>query len=225
MADLLILDRLVVRRGKRFSLEPTSLTLTEESGVVGLFGQNGAGKTTLLKATAGLIDHHAGDIRTRNGRTPVFLPDRPYLYDFLRVDETPRLLSRYYDDYSVEIADQVIDDLGLDRSQRVAHLSKGMSEQLSLGLMLARRADVYLFDEPLAAVDPVTRDVVLSLIQRHRPEDSTVVISTHLISGLESLFDEFAILHEGRLLLHEPVGTLLRDGGLEETFKKVVRGA
>lgn len=225
MADLLTLDRLVVRRGRKFSLAPTSLTLTEESGIVGLFGQNGAGKTTLLKAVAGMVDHHEGDIRTRNGRVPAFLPDRPYLYEFLRVDETPRLLARYYDDYSVEIADEIIDDLGLDRSKRVGHLSKGMSEQLSLGLMLARRAEVYLFDEPLAAVDPVTRDVVLSLIQRHRPEGSAVVISTHLIAGLESLFDEFAILHEGRLLLHEPVDTLMRDGGLEETFKKVVRGA
>ena len=116
--------------GEKFSLAPTSLTLTEESGVVGLFGQNGAGKTTLLKAVAGLIDHHGGDIRTRNGRAPAFLPDRPYLYEFLRVDETPRLL--------------------------------------------ARRAEVYLFDEPPAAVDPVTRDVVLSLIQRHRPEGSAV---------------------------------------------------
>lgn len=225
MDELIELDRLVVRRGVKFSLSPVSLTLTKKSGIVGLFGQNGAGKTTLLKATAGLIRHQEGRILTKNGRPPVFLPDEPYLYEFLRVGEAPELLSRYYGDFSIETAEEIISDLGLDRSKRVSHLSKGMSEQLSLGLMLARRSDVYLFDEPLAAVDPATRDIVLSLIQRHRPPHSVVVISTHLIAGLEALFDECIMLHEGRVLLHEPVRELVQDGGLEETFKKVVRSA
>src|SRR5690606_509777 len=98
-------------------------------------------------------------------------------------------------------------------------------EQLSLGMMLARRSSLYLFDEPLAAVDPVTRDLVLELIKRHKPKDAAVIISTHLISGLEDLFDECLVLHNGELLMHQKVDSLQAEGGLEESFKKVIRNA
>src|SRR5690625_3777037 len=225
MDNLLEIEDLVVRRGTHFSLSPICLSLSSKSGIVGLFGQNGAGKTTLLRAIAGLIKYQQGMVRVAGGRAPVFLPDRPYIYDFLRVGETPQVLRTYFSDFSIDIADDIITDLGLDRRKRVSQLSKGMSEQLSLGMMLARRAHVYLFDEPLAAVDPATRDVVLSLIERHQPEGSTIVISTHLISGLECLFNECLVLHEGQLLLHERVDDLLADGSLEDAFKKVMANA
>lgn len=225
MPDLLEVDHLVVRRGTKFALAPISFSLTDQSGIVGLFGQNGAGKTTLLKALAGLLRHQGGTISSLGDQRPVFLPDHPYLYDFLRVGECATLLGRYFADFSVEVADEIVTDLGLDRGKRLSQLSKGMAEQLSLGMMLARRGQVYLFDEPLAAVDPLTRETLVRLIHRHRPAGAAVVISTHLISGLEELFDQFMVMHEGALLLHEPVSELAVAGGLEETFKKAVRSA
>ncbi|MGP9728224.1 ATP-binding cassette domain-containing protein, partial [Glutamicibacter sp. 363] len=223
--NLLEVDQVVVRRGKRFSLSPISFKLTESSGIVGLFGQNGAGKTTLLKAMAGMLSMGHGSVSIAGSNRPVFLPDKPYLYDFLRVSECPELLQRYYSDFSVDIAEEILSDLKLDRSLKLSQLSKGMMEQLSLGMMLARRSNLYLFDEPLAAVDPVTRDLVLELIERHRPSGAAVVISTHLITGLESLFNECLVLHDGKLLMHEKVNVLQNSGGLEETFKKVIRNA
>lgn len=225
MADIVVVHDLVVDRGRNFSLAGPSFALSTGSGVVGLFGQNGAGKTTLLQALAGLLPIKSGTVRVSPRSQPVFLPDHPYVYAFLRVQECPAVFADMFSDFSVDVADAVIDELRLDRRKRIAELSKGMSEQLSLGLMLARRSNLYLFDEPLAAVDPATRDVVLDLITRYRPKDATVLISTHLIAGLESLFHECLVLHEGRLLLHEKVEDVSRRGGLETAFKEVVRHA
>lgn len=225
MAGIVVVDDLVVDRGRDFSLAGLSFTLSTGSGVVGLFGQNGAGKTTLLEALAGLLPIKSGTVSVSAGSHPVFLPDHPYVYDFLRVQECPVIFADMFSDFSIDVADAVIDELGLDRRQRVGQMSKGMSEQLSLALMLARRSNLYLFDEPLAAVDPATRDVVLDLMGRYRPPDAAVLVSTHLISGLESLFHECLVLHEGRLLLHERVEDVSRGRGLETAFKEVVRHA
>jgi len=223
--NLLEVDRLTVRRSRKPILHSITLSLDANAGIVGLFGENGAGKTTLLQAAAGLITHQEGSIRASDGRVPVLLPDRPYLYDFLRVGECPQVLAGYFSDFAADIAEDIIAELDLKSSKRVGQLSKGMAEQLSLGMMLARRARVYLFDEPLAAVDPVTRDTLLELIRRYRPRDSVMVISTHLIAGLESLFDEFVILHQGRILLHEKTDALRAKDTLEDTVKEAMRNA
>jgi ABC superfamily ATP binding cassette transporter, ABC protein len=104
----------------------------------------------------------------------------------------------------------------------VGDLSKGMEEQLNLGMALARRSSVYLFDEPLAAVDPVTRDRMLDLIEQHKPDNALVIISTHLIAGLESLFDECVVLHDGRVLLRLRVSDMPEGRGLEERIKEAM---
>ncbi|MCD4557439.1 ATP-binding cassette domain-containing protein [Schaalia sp. lx-100] len=225
MTEVLGASGLVVRRGS-FSLTPISFSLDENSGIVGLFGQNGAGKTTLLRALAGLAPITSGTVRRRHtqARRPVFLPDSPYLYGFLRVQECVDLMARYFSDFSRQRAITLIDELELDKRKPVNALSKGMGEQLSIALMLARDNDVYLFDEPLAAVDPVTRDVLVQIIWANIPPNAVALLSTHLIFGLQDLFDSYMVIHDGALVRTEQISTAHERENLESIVKEAILG-
>ncbi|RJF43864.1 ABC transporter ATP-binding protein [Actinomyces sp. 2119] len=224
MTALLELEDLVVSRGRRFRLAPLTIRF-DTPGVVGLFGHNGAGKTTLLKALAGLLPLRSGSVKTPGAALPTLLPDSPFLYTFLRVGSVPDVLGDYFEDFDRDRARSIINSLSLDTSKKVGDLSKGMEEQLNLGMTLARRSSVYLLDEPLAAVDPVTRDRMLELIGQHRPADALIIVSTHLIAGLEPLFDECVVLHDGRMLLRTQASQASSGQSLEARIKEAMQRA
>lgn len=223
MPDVLTLDGVSVRLGGRPVLDDVSLQLTDRGHVVGLFGQNGAGKSTLLRCVAGLVRRHEGTVAVPHGGVAL-LPDAPFLYPRLRLDTAVRLAADLWDDLDVGHAVRTLDRLGLPPRLRVGEASKGMLEQLHLALVLARRRQLTLLDEPLAAVDPLTRDQLVDLLRSQREPGSTVVVSTHLVSGLEDLFDEVVVVHDGRIVLHDEVGAVARRGGLEARVKEVLAG-
>ncbi|GGO98205.1 ATP-binding cassette domain-containing protein [Actinomyces gaoshouyii] len=225
MDMLLELNDFVVSRGRKFSLSPVNIRFNDPN-IVGLFGHNGAGKTTLLKALSGLLPVQSGESHIKDMSYPVFLPDTPFIYKFLKVGSVPGVLAKYFNDFDADLGESIIGDLSLDVKKRVGELSKGMEEQLNLGMTLARRSSVYLFDEPLAAVDPVTRDHMLDLIKRYKPNDALLIISTHLISGLESLFDECLVLHNGKILLRISVSdSISNNQSLESRIKEAMINA
>ena len=224
MNTLLELEDLVVSRGRRFSLAPLTIRF-DRPDIVGLFGHNGAGKTTLLKALAGLLPIQSGTVKLSEAATPTLLPDTPFIYKFLKVGSVPNVLADYFNDFDLERGRSIINELSLDKSKKVSDLSKGMEEQLNLGMTLARRSSVYLFDEPLAAVDPVTRDRMVNLIKLHKPKDALLIISTHLIAGLESLFDECVVLHNGRMLLRLRASDISPGQSLEIKIKEAMLNA
>lgn len=223
MPDIVTVEDLTVRLGRKTALDDLSLSLADRGHVVGLFGQNGAGKSTLIRTLCGLINRYTGTVRT-SATTIAYLPDTPFLAPWLRIEESVQLAAELWSDFDSEVAETIVERLGLDPGLRVRHASKGMSEQLHLGLVLARRSPLYVFDEPLAAVDPLTRDRLVEMVRRHRAPGSTVIISTHLIAGLESLFDEAVVIHAGSVVLHEDT----RSGGaaraLEARVKEVIAG-
>lgn len=202
------------------ALDDVTLSI-ERNSVVGLFGQNGAGKTTLIRAACGVINRFTGSIDPR-GATVGYLPDEPFLFRDVTLAKHIQMCAQLFDDFDAGLAGQMIDELGLDKDLKISRASRGMSEQVHLAFVLARRCELYFFDEPLAAVDPLTRDSILDMIEKYRSPGSTVVISTHLIAGLEALFDDVVVLHKGRLLLHEKSQVVAANGGLEERFKEVV---
>lgn len=222
MTHALQCKKLSVRFGRRKALDRLDLVIEDQGRIVGLFGQNGAGKSTLMRVMCGLIGRYQGTVQTSPGNV-AYLPDAPFLYSFLRLDECIRTAKDLFEDFDPSIARAIFEDLGLPLSMKVREASKGMGEQIHLGLILARRCQLYVFDEPLAAVDPFTRDKLIDLIRRHRMDGSTVIISTHLIGGLEELFDEAIVIHDGRLVLHENVRDIAAIGGLESRVKEVIR--
>ena len=119
----------------------------------------------------------------------------------------------------------MIDDLGINRSQTMKKMSKGTKEKLQLCLVMAREAEVYLLDEPIGGVDPATRDYILRTIISNYNEDAVVIISTHLISDIESVLDDVVFIKDGRIVLHKTAEEIREEKGesVDELFREVFR--
>ena len=187
--------------------------------VIGLLGPNGCGKSTLIKLVAGLLTPDRGRIkiagRIRSPRTNSlisYLPERTYFNPKMTVAELIKFFSDFYSDFDSSLAKKMLKDLHIGQSARLSTLSKGNKEKVQLVMVMSRRAKLYLLDEPIAGVDPATRDYILrTIISAHRP-DSTVIITTHLIYDIENSLDEFYFMGRD--------GAVLMSGNVAETKKK-----
>lgn len=197
--------------GYQTALEDVTLSL-ECGRIVGLLGPNGSGKTTLLKLLNGLLVPTGGTI-TIGGYAPgvvtkqhvSYLPDSNYFPRWMRVSELLTYFSDFFEDFETEKATYMLNSLDISTEMKLAHMSKGTLEKVQLVLAMSRKANLYCLDEPIGGVDPATRDYILNTIVGNYSENSTVIISTHLISDVENVLDEVIFLQNGQVRLHSSV--------------------
>ncbi|MBQ3816756.1 MAG: ABC transporter ATP-binding protein [Clostridia bacterium] len=204
----------------------------EKGKIIGLLGPNGSGKTTLIKLAAGLLKQNSGEILI-DGAAPgeitksyvSYLPERNFLSNAMKVYETLDLFESFYPDFDRSRAEEMLAKLNIHPSQKYKSLSKGTKEKVQLVLVMARRAKLYLLDEPIGGVDPATRDYILNTIVSNYAEDATVLISTHLISDVENVLDEFIFLKQGKVVLHSSSDEIRSEYGksVDEYFREVFR--
>ena len=217
--------------GKEEALGPINLEI-QRGRIVGLLGPNGSGKTTLIKLANGLlvptegeilIDGHSPGLETK--KIISYLPDKNYLDDDQSVDSIIQLFVDFYEDFDEEKARGMLKSLEIDPSKRFRILSKGTKEKVQLILVMSRKADLYLLDEPIAGVDPAARDYILDTIISNYDENSTVIISTHLISDIEKVLDEVIFIQKGHITLHSTVDEIREEQGksVDEYFREVFR--
>ena len=188
--------------------------------VVGLLGPNGSGKTTLIKVLNGLLKPTGGQVYI-DGHVPgvytksivSYLPDRTYFADWMRVKDIFDLFADFYQDFDRPRAVDMCHALGIDENAKIKTMSKGTKEKVQLILVMSRKAQLYLLDEPIAGVDPAAREYILSTIINNYNEDGTVVISTHLISDIERILDEVIFIRDGKVLRHEAVDEMKEKEG------------
>lgn len=209
------------------------LNMTIPAGkIVGLLGTNGSGKTTLIKLAAGLLTPTSGEILI-SGKAPgietksliSYLPERTYLYEWMTVSQILDFFCDFYTDFDRNRAEQMLTALSVPVTSRLKTLSKGTKEKVQLILVMSRRARLYLLDEPIGGVDPATRDYILgTIIQNYSPE-SSILISTHLISDVEKILDEFYFIHEGTVIASGTTDDVRQNQGksLDELFREVFR--
>ena len=213
------------------ALHDVSFSL-EKGRIVGLLGPNGSGKSTLMKLANGLlyptqggilIDGMAPGVETK--KVVSYLPDKNYLNDWMSVRQLVNFFGDFYEDFQKEAAVEMIQRLGIPMHAKLKTLSKGTKEKVQLILVMSRKARLYLLDEPIGGVDPAARDYILHTIISNYSEDATVVISTHLISDVESILDQVLFISEGKILLDSPVDELREknnmsvDAWFREVFK------
>ena len=130
-----------------------------------------------------------------------------------------------FEDFDSNRAFALLRDLGIDTSIKLSSLSKGNREKVQLILAMSRRAKLYLLDEPIAGVDPATRDFILKTIIQNYDREATILISTHLIADVEEVLDEFIFLKNGSLLRCEDVKTFKEREGMtiDEAFRRDFR--
>lgn len=210
-----------------------NLNLSLEGGqIVGLLGPNGSGKTTLIKILNDLLKADRGNILI-DGKNPstetkevvAYLPDRNSLPDYMKIKDLINMQADFFKDFDAHKANSMIEDLGINTNIRFKSLSKGMGEKVQLALVMSRKAKVYLLDEPIGGVDPAARDYILrTIISNYNPE-SVVIISTHLISEIESVLDDVIFIENGEIVLHKSPDLIREEYAKEvdELFREVFK--
>lgn len=176
--------------------------------IVGLLGKNGMGKTTIIKLINDLLTPTSGEVLINGKRPSVeskkiisYLPERTYLDKGMTVKETFKFFEDFYDNFDSKKAYELLKKLDLDKDMKLTKMSKGMQEKVQLILVMSRKADLYILDEPLGGVDPATRDYILDTILSNFNEGASVIISTHLIADIERILDEVIFIDKGKIVL------------------------
>ncbi|MCH5197659.1 MAG: ABC transporter ATP-binding protein [Oscillospiraceae bacterium] len=204
-----------------------------EGKIVGLLGPNGCGKTTLIKILAGLIHDYSGMVKVGGKSIGIaskaavaLLPDSTYFPDRFKTIDCINYFADFFLDFNKFKAIEFASEFGLDLNQRIKTMSKGMQEKLQLLVVMSRAADIYLLDEPLGGVDPAARSVIMDIIMSSYKENSTLLLSTHLVNDLEHSFDHVLMLGKGKVLVNTGIETLRSTGkSVEEIFKEVIGDA
>ncbi|WP_032122088.1 ABC transporter ATP-binding protein [Clostridium amazonitimonense] len=198
--------------------------------VLGLLGPNGSGKTTFIKILTGILRQSSGDILINGHRPGVdtksiisYLPDKNYLYKWMKVSDSIQFFKDFYKDFDEVKAYELLDFMKLDKNAKVTSLSKGMSEKLNLTLVLSRKAKLYVLDEPIAGVDPVAREKILDAIINNYNENSSMIITTHLVRDIERIFDQVSFISEGKIILSGNAEELREKRGksIDELYREV----
>ena len=222
---------LTKRYQKTTALDGVDLELPQGK-IVGLLGPNGSGKTTFIKLAAGLLTPSSGEIRVcgepigpASKALVSYLPDKTYLNRQQRIREVLDTFQDFYSDFQRDRAERMLAALGIDPDARLKTLSKGNQEKVQLVLVMSRRAKLYLLDEPIGGVDPAARDYILNTIISNYDPEATVLISTHLISDVERVLDEFLFLYQGKVIQKGEADAVREETGksLDELFREVFK--
>lgn len=220
---------------KSFSGRPVLLgaNLTLERGrIIGLLGPNGSGKSTLIKLINGLLKPDTGrilingmEIGPETKKLVSYLPERTYLSDGMRVREIVAFFGDFYEDFDASAAKEMLRRLQIEENARLKTLSKGTKEKVQLILVMSRRAQLYILDEPIGGVDPAARDYILDTILQNYGENSSILISTHLISEIERVLDDVIFMTGGGVTAPVSAEELRQENGMsvDAYFRQIYR--
>lgn len=212
--EILSINNLEKSFGKKEVLKGLSLSVPEHS-VFGFVGRNGAGKTTTMKAVLGLLRPDKGEIyisgekvsygNTATNRYVGYLPDVPEFYSFMTPSEYLYLCGESLNMDRADIKKrscELLSMVGLENEKsRIKGFSRGMKQRLGIAQALIGRPKLLICDEPTSALDPVGRKEILDILLSVR-EETTVFFSTHILSDVERICTEIALLNDGKIAMH-----------------------
>nr|WP_246351484.1 ABC transporter ATP-binding protein [Deinobacterium chartae] len=230
-SSVLRTEGLYKRYWRKTALEPLNFSL-EVGEFVGLLGVNGSGKSTLMKMAAGLVRPSGGHLEVL-GLPPgphsklevAFLPELDHLYPRWTAREAFAFFDRFFTMNRARFFG-LLEFLRLEETARFGTLSKGNRTRLRLALTLAREARLYLLDEPLSGIDPLTREqILMTLMREFRATDMTMMLATHQVAEAETLFDRVLVLDEGRVLLEGTADEIRarRGSSIDRAVKEAAR--
>ena len=231
MDELLRCDSLTMQYGSKTALDSISLSIPR-GRIIGLLGPNGSGKTTLIKLINGLLTPTSGHLYiegmepgAETKKVVSYLPERTYFNSWMKVTDILDFFCDFYEDFSRNRAEDMLNRLGINPADRLSTMSKGTKEKVQLIMVMSRDADLYCLDEPIGGVDPAARDYILQTIISNYNENASVLISTHLISDIESVLDDVIFIQNGHIRLHTSVDAIREQEGksVDALFREVFR--
>lgn len=186
--------------------------------IFSLLGPNGAGKTTTLRMIAGIINPTSGsaivdnvDISSGDGEVKKkigFLTGSTGLYERLNADETIEFFGKLHQIPEKKLKERkeyLFEKLGINdfRKKRVGQLSTGMKQKVSITRTLIHDPEVLIFDEPTSGLDVITAESIIDLIRESKANNKTVIFSSHIMSEVDLLCDDLAIINKGNIIYND----------------------
>lgn len=213
--------------GKKQALNNINITI-EPGKIYGLLGPNGSGKTTLIKLINDLLTPASGEILIKGEKPGIeskkiisYLPERTYLNMNFKVKELLDFFQDFYENFNKEKAQELLKKLNINEEDKLKTMSKGTKEKVQLILVMSRKADIYILDEPIGGVDPASRDYILETILNNFDENSSMIISTHLIQDIENILDNVIFINNGNIILNDIADNIRKEK--EKTIDQVFR--
>lgn len=214
-------ENVSLKYGNYAALQDVSFELPDKK-IYGLLGRNGAGKTSLLSILASFRKQSSG-IVTIHGEAPfenasimqqvAFLYNKDYKEESDNVKQLLDGVERYRPNFDREYAEYLVKRFKLDQNKAIKKLSKGMQSAVNVTIGLASRAPITIFDEVYLGMDAPSRDIFYKeLLEDQAKHPRTIILSTHLVSEMDYLFDEVLLLHDGKIMLQEDYDSLISKG-------------
>lgn len=218
--DILQITAISKQFGSHRVLDALSFSVKEGS-IFGFIGQNGAGKTTTMKMILGLLPIDSGEItvcgeRVKYGENKTnqfigYLPDVPEFYNYMNSTEYLKLCGEITGIPKEKLLGRIKELLtlvGLEPNRKkIGGFSRGMKQRLGIAQALLNEPKLLICDEPTSALDPIGRVEILEILQKVKGK-TTVIFSTHILSDVERICDEIAVLHDGKVALTGTIASL-----------------
>ncbi len=143
----------------------------------------------------------------------------------MKVSNIIDFFTDFYDNFDKNKAYEMLERLHINPKDQLKTMSKGTKEKVQLILVMSRKADLYLLDEPIGGVDPAARDYILNTIISNYNPDGTILISTHLISDIEQILDDVIFIQNGTIIKTASVDDIRSQEGksIDTLFREVFR--
>ncbi len=209
MNDLLTVKDLTYRKNQKTILKDANLNLSSGK-IVALLGENGAGKTTLMRIIAGVAKNYKGEVNLEGTTKEAarkaklsFTDGLTGFSDSTKIKDVVKFYATIFQDFDENEFDELRKFMKLDNDMKLSQLSRGMREKLIIALTLARKADLYLLDEPFGGIDAMARKKIINSIILWKDEKATILISDHFVNEISSLLDEVVIVKDHTILEHK----------------------
>jgi ABC-type multidrug transport system, ATPase component len=218
--DILQIDGISKQFGTNKVIDRLSFSVKEGS-IFGFIGQNGAGKTTTMKMILGLLKIDQGEIKVcgekvtygqnKTNQMIGYLPDVPEFYNYMKPKEYLMLCGEITGIPRAELDSKISELLNLvgliGANKKIGGFSRGMKQRLGIAQALLNEPKLLICDEPTSALDPIGRKEILDILERVKGK-TTVIFSTHILSDVERICDEIAVLHDGKVALTGTIAQL-----------------
>ena len=205
--------------GRKTAVDHISLQFAPGK-IYAMLGPNGSGKTTLMKMAVGLVKPNSGGfyynekpVGQESRKEIAYMSTEPYFYSWMSVRDVGKYYADFFEDFSMEEYEKLIQRMELSMDMNTKSLSSGMMAKLKIAVTMARNARVYLLDEPLNGIDLLARDEIMTSILEVASPDVALVISSHLVDELERIADTAIFVKESHLIEVCDVETLRMEQG------------
>jgi ABC-2 type transport system ATP-binding protein len=207
------------------------ITLELDGGkIYAILGPNGSGKTTFMKIVAGLVKPTAGTILYKgkpigfdSKERVAYMSTEPFFYDYMKVEDVGKYYEDFFKDFNMERFKELIDRMDLHMKDKSKELSSGLAAKLKIAATLARKAELYMLDEPLNGIDIISREKIINTILEIKSEESTILLSSHLVDELEKIIDNAIFIKDGRTELAGDAQLLREERGksIVDIYKEI----